>query len=92
MVGEHGHTMSCSKVIIARDVNNVVMHAITEAIEEKEIMKAAIILHLGVSPNRATEELRRLFAVEHGRLVKVKLRDFVGHGVQSFLFLLMDIV
>ena len=86
MVGEHGHAVSCSKVIITRDVNNIVMHAIAETIEEEKIMEATIILHLGVSPNRAAEELRRLFAIEHGRLVKVKLRDFVGHGVHPFCF------
>ena len=86
MVGEHGHAMVCAKIIIARDVNNIVMHAIAETIEEKEIMKAAIVLHFGVSPNGSAKVLRRLFAIEHGGLVKVKRGDFVSHSVHPFCF------
>lgn len=86
MVGEHSHAMLCAEVIAARNVNDVIMHAIAEAIEEEEVMKATIVLHFGVSPNRATEELRRLFAIEHSGLIEVKLGDFVGHSVHPFCF------
>ena len=86
MVGKHSHAMLCAEVIAARNVNGIVMYAIAEAIEEEEIMKATIVLHFGVSSNGSAEVLRRLFAIEHGRLIEVKLRDFVGHSVHPFCF------
>ena len=86
MVGKHSHAMLCAEVIAARNVNDIIMHAIAEAIEEEEIMKTTIVLHFGVSPNGSAEVLRRLFAIEHGRLIEVKLGDFVGHGVHPFCF------
>ena len=86
MVGKHSHAMLCAEVIAARNVNDIIMYAIAEAIEEEEVMKAAIILHFGVSPNGVAEVLRRLFTIEHGRLIEVKLGDFVGHSVHPFCF------
>ena len=86
MVGKHGHAMLCAKVITTRNVNGIIMYAIAEAIEEEKIMKATIVLHFGVSPNGSAEVLRRLFAIEHGRLIEVKLGDFVGHSVHPFCF------
>ena len=86
MVGKHGHAMLCAEAIAARNVNGIIMHAIAETIEEEEVMKATIVLHFGVSPNGSAEVLRRLFAIEHGGLVEVKLGDFVGHSVHPFCF------
>lgn len=86
MVGKHSHAMLRAEVVAARNVNDVIMHAIAEAIEEEEVMKTTIVLHFGVSPNGSAEVLRRLFAIEHGRLIEVKLGDFVGHSVHPFCF------
>ena len=86
MVGKHSHAMLRAEVITARNVNDIIMYAIAETIEEEEIMKTTIILHFGVSPNGSAEVLRGLFAIEHGGLVEVKLGDFVGHNVHPFCF------
>ena len=86
MVGKHSHAMLCAEVVAARNVNGIIMHAVAKTVEEEEIMKTTIILHFGVSPNGIAEILRGLFAIEHGRLIEVKLRDFVGHSIHPFCF------